>query len=62
MASSMIQEQPMGTKRKIKVIFIGMGASGINFAYQLREKTKNIDLVIYEKNVRMHLSPASAVL
>ncbi|KAH7072432.1 FAD/NAD-P-binding domain-containing protein [Paraphoma chrysanthemicola] len=40
----------MGTQRSLKVIFMGMGASGINFAYQLSRRTKGIDLVIYEKN------------
>ncbi|KAH8807486.1 putative MoxY [Xylogone sp. PMI_703] len=45
-----IKESPMGTKRPLKVIFIGMGASGINFAYQLPRLTENIDLVVYEKN------------
>jgi hypothetical protein len=45
-----IMEKPMGTKRKLRVLFIGMGASGVNFAYQLQRKTENIDLVVYEKN------------
>ena len=30
---------------------MGMGASGINFAYQLAKRTTGIELVIYEKNV-----------
>ncbi|KAL2834152.1 putative MoxY [Aspergillus pseudoustus] len=45
-----IRESHMGTKRKLKVIFMGMGCSGINFAHQLRQKTEDIELVIYEKN------------
>lgn len=63
MALPEIQELPMGTKRPLKVIFIGMGASGINFAYQLQRKTTNIQLVIYEKNVRhskLYLAQPSA--
>jgi cation diffusion facilitator CzcD-associated flavoprotein CzcO len=45
-----IRESLMGTKRKLKVIFMGMGCSGINFAAQLQKRMDNIDLVIYEKN------------
>ncbi|KAK5400810.1 hypothetical protein LTR06_011231 [Exophiala xenobiotica] len=46
-----IRETPMGTKRPLKVIFMGMGASGINFAAQLKRQNKqNIELVAYEKN------------
>lgn len=45
-----IRESPMGTKRKLKVIFMGMGCSGINFAHQLTKSMENIELVIYEKN------------
>ncbi|CZT14616.1 related to monooxigenase [Ramularia collo-cygni] len=45
-----IQEVPMGTRQPIKVIFIGMGASGVNFCKKLSEKTLNVDLVVYEKN------------
>jgi cation diffusion facilitator CzcD-associated flavoprotein CzcO len=45
-----IRESPMGSERKLKVIFMGMGASGINFAYHLGKLTQDIDLVVYEKN------------
>lgn len=45
-----IRESPMGTKRKLKVIFMGAGCSGINFAAQLQKRMEGIDLVIYEKN------------
>lgn len=51
-SSPIINETPMGTQRPLKVIFMGMGASGINFAYQLAKRTTGIELVIYEKNVR----------
>jgi cation diffusion facilitator CzcD-associated flavoprotein CzcO len=44
-----IRETLMGTKRKIKVIFVGMGASGIDFAYQVKNNP-DIELAIYEKN------------
>lgn len=33
-----IRESPMGTKRKLKVVFMGMGCSGINFAPQLQKR------------------------
>lgn len=45
-----ISDHPMGTQRPMKVIFMGMGASGINFSYQLARRTTGIDLVVYEKN------------
>ena len=45
-----IRESLMGTKRPIRVIFMGMGASGINFAAQVQKRAENIDLVVYEKN------------
>ncbi|KIX09207.1 uncharacterized protein Z518_00286 [Rhinocladiella mackenziei CBS 650.93] len=45
-----IRESPMGTRRKLKVIFLGMGCSGINFAHQLRQQMQDVELVIYEKN------------
>lgn len=45
-----IRESPMGTKRKMKIIFMGMGCSGINFAYQLERQMENMELVVYEKN------------
>lgn len=45
-----IRENLMGTKRKLKVIFMGAGCSGINFAAQLQKRMENVDLTIYEKN------------
>ncbi|EXJ91716.1 hypothetical protein A1O3_00266 [Capronia epimyces CBS 606.96] len=45
-----IRETPMGTTRPFKVIFMGMGASGINFAYKLSRELENVELTIYEKN------------
>ncbi|KIW25994.1 uncharacterized protein PV07_09126 [Cladophialophora immunda] len=45
-----IRESPMGTRRPLKVIFMGMGASGINFAHQTQKRLEDVELVIYEKN------------
>ncbi|CAL5867100.1 uncharacterized protein PFLUO_LOCUS1312 [Penicillium psychrofluorescens] len=45
-----IRDSLMGTKRKLKVIFMGAGCSGINFASQLQKRMENIDLTIYDKN------------
>lgn len=45
-----IRESPMGTRRKLKIIFMGMGCSGINFAHHLRQQMQDVELVIYEKN------------
>lgn len=45
-----IKEALMGTKRPVKVIFMGMGAAGIDFAHALQERGGNVDLAVYEKN------------
>ncbi|OQV06038.1 hypothetical protein CLAIMM_10676 [Cladophialophora immunda] len=45
-----IRETPMGTRRKLKIIFMGMGCSGINFAHHLSQRMTDVELVIYEKN------------
>jgi hypothetical protein len=45
-----IREQPMGTKRKIKVILMGAGASSLNFFKKAEEEMDNLDIVCYEKN------------
>lgn len=45
-----IREQPMGTKRRIKVILMGAGASSLNFFKKAEEEMQNLDIVCYEKN------------
>jgi hypothetical protein len=45
----------MGTKRTVKIIFMGMGCSGINFAHQLFQKMEKVELTIYEKNVSISI-------
>jgi hypothetical protein len=45
-----VKEQPMGTKRRIKVILMGAGASSLNFFKQAEEEMDNLDIVCYEKN------------
>jgi hypothetical protein len=45
-----IWEQPMGTKRKVKVILMGAGASSLNFFKKAEEEMENLDMVCYEKN------------
>jgi cation diffusion facilitator CzcD-associated flavoprotein CzcO len=39
--------------RKLKVLTIGAGYSGIQMAYQIQKCTKNVELVIYEKNTNI---------
>lgn len=41
---------PMGTKRKVRVVTIGGGASGINMAYQIWQHMENVEHVAYEKS------------
>lgn len=45
-----IKEALMGTKRRVKVIFMGMGAAGIDFSHAVQAGAHDIDLAIYEKN------------
>ncbi|OQE02194.1 hypothetical protein PENVUL_c040G06973 [Penicillium vulpinum] len=45
-----VLDQPLGTKRHVRIICIGAGASGINMAYQTKNFLQDVDLVIYEKN------------
>ncbi len=45
-----IHEEPYDTPRKLRVIHVGMGASGIIFSKFYEEKLKNVELQIYEKN------------
>lgn len=45
-------EQPIGTRRPIRVISLGAGYSGLmmGIMYNERMKHQNIDFVIYERN------------
>jgi len=45
-----ILEQPMGTKRNVKVILMGAGASSLNFFKKAEEEMEHLDIVCYEKN------------
>ncbi|KAF1957951.1 FAD/NAD(P)-binding domain-containing protein [Byssothecium circinans] len=45
-----IREQPMGTKKNVKVILMGAGASALNFFKKAEEEMENLDIVCYEKN------------
>ncbi|OCK73333.1 FAD/NAD-P-binding domain-containing protein [Lepidopterella palustris CBS 459.81] len=48
-----INEVPSGTKRHLKVIVAGAGASGINFAKFQQDDLDNVETVIYEKNAEV---------
>ena len=45
-----IFEQPLGTKRRLKVIILGAGASGIDFFKNAEERLENVEIQCYEKN------------
>ncbi|CAK4032956.1 sterigmatocystin biosynthesis monooxygenase stcW [Lecanosticta acicola] len=45
-----IREQPYGTKRQVKVILMGAGASTLNFLKKAEEQMTNLDITVYEKN------------
>lgn len=45
-----IREQPYGTKRPIKVVLMGAGASTLNFLKQAEEQLQEVEITVYEKN------------
>ncbi|KAF2759074.1 FAD/NAD(P)-binding domain-containing protein [Pseudovirgaria hyperparasitica] len=45
-----IREQPLGTKRRVRVILMGAGASSLNFFKQAETGLQNVDITCYEKN------------
>jgi hypothetical protein len=45
-----ILEQPLGTMRPMRVVFIGAGASGICFSKFAQDTLSNVDIQLYEKN------------
>ncbi|EGV64794.1 hypothetical protein PSN45_005146 [Yamadazyma tenuis] len=45
-----IKEEPAFTPRKIKIIVIGAGASGLNFAREVYQNVPSADLALYDKN------------
>jgi cation diffusion facilitator CzcD-associated flavoprotein CzcO len=45
-----VTEQLLYEKRKIRVICVGAGATGLQLAYKAERALKNVDLQIYEKN------------
>lgn len=45
-----IREQPYGTKRRVRVVLMGAGASTVNFLKKAEEQMENLDVCVYEKN------------
>lgn len=45
-----VTEAPLGTRRHIRVIMVGAGASGLNLARHMELHMDNFELVVYEKN------------
>ncbi|EME45831.1 hypothetical protein DOTSEDRAFT_171457 [Dothistroma septosporum NZE10] len=45
-----VREQPYGTKREVKVILMGAGASTLNFLKKAEEQMQNMKITVYEKN------------
>ncbi|KAF3010351.1 hypothetical protein E8E14_008823 [Neopestalotiopsis sp. 37M] len=45
-----IIEEPSRSKRQLRVLCVGAGASAINFAHEVQESNLDLDLVCYEKN------------
>jgi cation diffusion facilitator CzcD-associated flavoprotein CzcO len=45
-----IVEEPSRSRRKIRIIVIGAGASALNFAHDIDTSPLDTELVLYEKN------------
>lgn len=45
-----ILEQPFGTKRRLRIIHIGAGASGICFSKFAQDQLTCVDIQLFEKN------------
>lgn len=45
-----IREQPYGTKRPIRVVLMGAGASTLNFLKKAEEQMSELKITVYEKN------------
>lgn len=45
-----VSEHPLYARRRIRVICVGAGATGIQFAYKAERLLKDVDLQIYDKN------------
>jgi hypothetical protein len=45
-----IREQPYGTRRKVRVVIMGAGASSLNFFKKAEDEMHNLDITCYEKN------------
>lgn len=45
-----VSDVPLGTRRPLRVLTIGAGASGLNLAQHVEMHMDNIEHVIYEKN------------
>ncbi len=48
-----IREVPSGTKSPKRIIVIGAGASGLDFAKHQQDLLENVETVIYEKNAEV---------
>ena len=49
-SSFKLKDAPVENLRRLKVIVIGAGYSGIYCGIRIPERLRNVDLVIYEKN------------
>lgn len=45
-----IQEQPLHTRRPMRILIIGAGAAGLQIAYKTSKQLSNVTFTIYEKN------------
>ena len=45
-----ILEQLAGTRKKLRIVLLGAGMSGLNFMKRAEERLKNVEIVCYEKN------------
>lgn len=45
-----VEEHALGLPRRLRVVCIGAGATGLDVTYKIKKHLRNIDLQVYEKN------------
>lgn len=46
-------KQPIHSERRMRIVCIGFGASGLCFAYKLQRSFRNFELTVFEKNAKV---------
>ena len=45
-----VREEPLFKRQKIRIVVVGAGACGLQFAYKAEKLLKNVEIQVYDKN------------